>query len=314
MKALRFISVLLLLFFSGCISLIDEVPESSAGAQFVPNTDAFTLSQVVDAVRWHNPGTSGDLSSCFSNAISNFFDASYNNDSYAPANSMRRFRNYGPKNNVAITTSTNFLVTTPVTDAVVICYGGGGAGGGGGSANYSGGGGGGGGGFISVRGPISPNVGYSVTVATQVLGSGMDNNGGDGGYTSFTFDNGWFCSAYGGGGGKSYSNGGAGGAGGGFGKSFAISAINTSTGGTGANGTSTYSGGGGGGAGSSDGNNGFTINGGSGGDAIAGTGGEGSNLSSAGGTNGGIYGGGGGGATKTGISGRGAAGYVVVYW
>lgn len=307
--------IFLTLFFSGCINLIEDEPEYSVKGQvLVPNTETFTLQDVVNAIQWHSPYSGTDLSSCFASSISNFFDPSYNNDTYAPANSMKRFRNYGPKNNVSITTSTNFLVTTPVTDAVVICYGGGGAGGGGGSADYSGGGGGGGGGYIAARGPISPNVNYSVTVATQVLGSGLNVNGGDGGSTSFTFDNGWFCSAHGGSGGKANVNGATGGAGGGFSKSIFINAINTSTGGTGANGTSTYSGGGGGGAGVSDGNNGFTINGGSGGDVVAGTGGDGSNLSSAGGTNGGNYGAGGGGATKTGISGRGAPGYVVVYW
>ena len=57
----------------------------------VPNTTTFTLQDVVNNVA----GASGNLSSCFSNAVSGKFDPAYNQDSYAPANSMLRFRNYG---------------------------------------------------------------------------------------------------------------------------------------------------------------------------------------------------------------------------
>lgn len=57
----------------------------------VPNTTTFSLQDVVNNVS----GASGNLSSCFSNAVSAKFDPAYNNDSYAPANSMLRFRNYG---------------------------------------------------------------------------------------------------------------------------------------------------------------------------------------------------------------------------
>ena len=66
-------------------------------AIIVPNTNTFSLQDVWNAVKDHAPGTTGDLSDCFANAISNYFDPAYNNDSYAPANSMKRFRNYGPK-------------------------------------------------------------------------------------------------------------------------------------------------------------------------------------------------------------------------
>lgn len=61
------------------------------GFSQVPNTTTFSLSDVVSNVT----GASGNLSSCFSNAVTAKFDHTYNNDSYAPANSMLRFRNYG---------------------------------------------------------------------------------------------------------------------------------------------------------------------------------------------------------------------------
>jgi hypothetical protein len=57
----------------------------------VPNTDTFTLQDVVDAV---NP-TTDDLFDCFADAIFLRFDPNYNHDLYAPPNSMLRFRNYG---------------------------------------------------------------------------------------------------------------------------------------------------------------------------------------------------------------------------
>lgn len=66
-------------------------------AIIVPNTNTFSLQDVWNAVKDHTSGTTGDLSDCFANAISNYFDPAYNNNSYAPANSMKRFRNYGPK-------------------------------------------------------------------------------------------------------------------------------------------------------------------------------------------------------------------------
>jgi hypothetical protein len=56
----------------------------------VPNTTTFSLSDVSGFI-----GCSGDLSSCFSSASSLRFDPAYNSDSYAPANSLLRFRNYG---------------------------------------------------------------------------------------------------------------------------------------------------------------------------------------------------------------------------
>ena len=60
----------------------------------VPDTNTFSLVDVYNAVNDHaNP--TGDLADCFSKAISSYFDPAYNTDSYAPANSMKRFRNYG---------------------------------------------------------------------------------------------------------------------------------------------------------------------------------------------------------------------------
>ena len=62
----------------------------------VPNTNTFSLQDVYNSVHGHTSGTTGDLQSCFNNAVSYFFDPNYNQDSYAPANSQLRFRNYYP--------------------------------------------------------------------------------------------------------------------------------------------------------------------------------------------------------------------------
>lgn len=62
----------------------------------VPNTDTFSLQDVYDSVHSHAIATAGNLQSCFDNAVSYFYDISYNQDGFAPANSMLRFRNYYP--------------------------------------------------------------------------------------------------------------------------------------------------------------------------------------------------------------------------
>lgn len=62
----------------------------------VPDTNTYSLDDVWDAVKDHASGTDGDLSDCFVNAVSSYFDPDYDDNSYAPANSMKRFRNYGP--------------------------------------------------------------------------------------------------------------------------------------------------------------------------------------------------------------------------
>lgn len=64
--------------------------------QSVPNTETFSLQDVYNAVHDHTPATIGTLQSCFDNAISGYFNATYNQDSYATANSMLRFRDYKP--------------------------------------------------------------------------------------------------------------------------------------------------------------------------------------------------------------------------
>jgi hypothetical protein len=61
----------------------------------VHNTETFSLNEVWKAVKAHNPTTTGDLADCFVKAKSEYFDPKYNNDRYAPANSLLRFRNYG---------------------------------------------------------------------------------------------------------------------------------------------------------------------------------------------------------------------------
>lgn len=62
----------------------------------VPNTNTFSLMDVWNAVKDHALSTTGDLQDCFVNSISSYFDPTYNDNSYAVANSMKRFRNYGP--------------------------------------------------------------------------------------------------------------------------------------------------------------------------------------------------------------------------
>lgn len=76
--------ILLLLVSSYCLG------------QSVPNTETFSLQDVYNAVDNHTPATTENLQSCFDNAISGYFNPTYNQDSYAPANSMLRFRDYKP--------------------------------------------------------------------------------------------------------------------------------------------------------------------------------------------------------------------------
>jgi len=67
-------------------------------AVHVPDTNTFSLEDVYDAVNDHaNPAN--NLDDCFTKALSGYFDSDYDNNSYAPANSMKRFRNYGPQGN-----------------------------------------------------------------------------------------------------------------------------------------------------------------------------------------------------------------------
>lgn len=66
----------------------------------VPNNNTFALTDVVAAIEDHAGEIPGDdsLQGSFQYAIDTYFDPEYNNNSYAPDNSMRRFRNYGPDN------------------------------------------------------------------------------------------------------------------------------------------------------------------------------------------------------------------------
>lgn len=72
------------------------VPVLLFGQTSVPNTETFSLQDVYNAVHAHTGGTATSLQSCFDNAISSYFNPTYNQDSYAPANSMLRFRDYKP--------------------------------------------------------------------------------------------------------------------------------------------------------------------------------------------------------------------------
>ncbi len=56
----------------------------------IPNNDSFNLQDVVTELG----GGETSLQECFDNAHAEGFDATYNQDSYAPANSLLRFRNY----------------------------------------------------------------------------------------------------------------------------------------------------------------------------------------------------------------------------
>lgn len=68
-------------------------------AVHVPDTNTFSLIDVVAAVEDHAGELPGDdsLDGCFDYSIEGYFNLDYNNNSYAPANSLKRFRNYGPK-------------------------------------------------------------------------------------------------------------------------------------------------------------------------------------------------------------------------
>lgn len=319
MKALKFLSILLLLFFSGCISLLDEsVPDASVFSQVytVPNNETFTLLDVYQAVHWHNPSASNNLSSCFTYAISSFFDPTYNNDGYAPANSMKRFRNYGPKNLSEYTNGSSGSWTVPagITTIVVTLHGGGGAGGGGFSSGvYKGGGGGGGGAYARVQ--FNVTSGGSCAVRSATIAYGGLGDGGNGDYSQFTTTSGDYVIANGGARGRSYANGSAGGSGGTVSTSGVFSTLRGYSGGNGAAGTSTYSGGGGGGASDREtGGNASTTTGGVYKAIEGGQGGDGTANSSQNGVNGGSFGGGGGGGTHDGSGGTGYPGFVRIYW
>lgn len=87
LKSLKIASFLITIFLTSGICF---------GQTSVPNTDTFSLQDVYNAVHAHTSGTQTNLQSCFDNAISGYFDPNYNTNSYAPANSMLRFRNYHP--------------------------------------------------------------------------------------------------------------------------------------------------------------------------------------------------------------------------
>jgi hypothetical protein len=76
----------------------------------VPNTETFSLQNVYDSVHGHAASTTGDLSSCFLNAVGSYFDPTYNTSSYAPAASQKRFRNYTP------------VTGTPATISMAVTY------------------------------------------------------------------------------------------------------------------------------------------------------------------------------------------------
>lgn len=84
-------------------------------SQAVPNAETFSLQDVYNAVSNHTPATSTNLQSCFTNAISGYFNTTYNQDSYAPANSMLRFRDYKPSCDLPIVTTASISSITGTT-------------------------------------------------------------------------------------------------------------------------------------------------------------------------------------------------------
>ena len=87
--------------------------------QSVPNTTTFTLQNVYDVVDGHTPATTADLVSCFANANASYFDATYNNDGYAPANSLLRFRNYTVSSVTVPTVTTSAATSVSETTATL---------------------------------------------------------------------------------------------------------------------------------------------------------------------------------------------------
>lgn len=86
--------------------------------QSVPNTESFSLQDVYNAVDNHTPATTEDLQSCFTNAIAGYYNATYNQDSYAPANSMLRFRDYKPTGCSAPTVTTASITSIAGISAI----------------------------------------------------------------------------------------------------------------------------------------------------------------------------------------------------
>lgn len=79
-------------------------------AVYVPDNELFSLNDVYNAVKDHDSSVDGDLSDCFAKSESSYFDPNYNTISYAPENSMLRFRNYGPK---GTPTPGTFVIPSP---------------------------------------------------------------------------------------------------------------------------------------------------------------------------------------------------------
>lgn len=80
-------------------------------AQNVPNSVPVYLDAVWNAVKNHAPSTTFDINSCLANARADYYDPAYNNNSYAVPNSLLRFRNYGPKWSITITSISNLTAT-----------------------------------------------------------------------------------------------------------------------------------------------------------------------------------------------------------
>mgnify|MGYP006293345121 CR=1 FL=1 len=84
------ISLLSILVFS-C-----DILKQGDMAVYVPDTETFSLVDVLNAVEDHAGDIDNDLDACFYHSDPTYFDPDYNQDSYAPDRSMLRFRNYGP--------------------------------------------------------------------------------------------------------------------------------------------------------------------------------------------------------------------------
>lgn len=68
----------------------------------VPDTNTFSLSDVIAAVEDHAGSISDTLNTAHSNALSTYYDSSYSGSK----NSLYNFRNYGPPDTTTTTTTT----------------------------------------------------------------------------------------------------------------------------------------------------------------------------------------------------------------
>jgi gliding motility-associated-like protein len=90
---MKWLKILLIVIIQACSLSNTEIEKMAVR---VPDTNTFSLQDVVNAVEDHAGDIPDNLDACFDNAIATYFDPIYHSDSYAVPNSLKRFRNYGP--------------------------------------------------------------------------------------------------------------------------------------------------------------------------------------------------------------------------